>query len=302
MKRLFVFVPAIVLVLFLLNSFVLKEKERGEEIIELAKSSATVTLQDKLFINPFAKVTAGNGKSNKSKPLNLLIKSTDGGQTWQDISKALPETEQRIDFFAGESELYLHVKNAMYRSKSNLKIPVWVMVDVPDLQSASSRPSTSIAFNGSGVIAFNYDGHVYQKTPAVKNWLPLYSNFKKPSLRTVFTSADGTVFLGYDHGLYKSTDKGKNWKQVQKGMVMNVIESQGVLLATAGNGIIRSTDNGEHWQWVINEGGVGIAVERIKGGFAAISYNAITKSRRIHISLDGGKTWQLLMEDSRLPH
>ncbi len=47
MKRSFVFVPAILLVLFLINSFVLKEKEAG-------------------------------------KKTNIVFKSTDGGQIWQD--------------------------------------------------------------------------------------------------------------------------------------------------------------------------------------------------------------------------
>jgi photosystem II stability/assembly factor-like uncharacterized protein len=153
MKRLFVLISAAVLVMFLLNSFVLKEKETGE------------------------KTTDGT----KSEPANIVFTSTDSGQTWQDISKELPGKE-------------------------------------------------------------------------------------------------------------------KNWKQVQNGSVMNIVESEGVLIATGQKGIMRSTDNGEHWQWVISEGGVGIAVERIKGGFAAISYNTETKSRRIHISLDGGKAWQAIDE------
>jgi photosystem II stability/assembly factor-like uncharacterized protein len=182
----------------------------------------------------------------------------------------------------------------MYRSKSNLKTPVWEKENVPDLQSA---PSTSIAFNRSGVMAFNYEGQIYQKMPAAETWLPIHTNFKKHSMRTIFETSDGTVFLGYDHGLYKSTDKGKNWKQVQnEGWVMNMVESEGVLIATGTKGIMRSTDNGEHWQWVIREGGVGIAIERIEGGFAAISYNTRTQSRRIHISLDSGKTWKAISD------
>lgn len=58
MKRIFVFVPTILLVLFLINSFVLKEKEAREKT-------------------------------------NIVFKSTDGGQTWQDISKGLPENLRR---------------------------------------------------------------------------------------------------------------------------------------------------------------------------------------------------------------
>ena len=52
-----------------------------------------------------------------------------------------------------------------------------------------------------------------------------------------------------------------------------MVESNGVLLATSQRGIIRSTDDGENWALVISEGGVGIDVERIEGGFAAITYS-----------------------------
>lgn len=254
MKTLLVFVPGFLLVLFLLNSFVVKEKE-------------------------------------------AILKSTDGGQTWQDISKGLPETEQRVNFYAGASDLYLNVKDAVYHSKANLKSPVWEKEQIPDLQSAPSRPLTSIAFNRSGVMAFNYRGEIYQKAPATEAWLPIHANFKRNTMRTIFESADGAVFIGFGHGLYKSTDKGVNWRKVKHdGGVVNMVESDGVLVATGTKGIMRSTDNGEHWQWVIKEGGYGMAVERIEGGFAAIDYNTTTKSRRVHISLDGGRTWKAISD------
>ena len=222
---------------------------------------------------------------------NIIFQSKDGGQTWQDISQGLPENEQPEVFFAGESDLYLRVKNGMYRSKSNLKTLVWEKETGLDLRGAS------IAFNRSGVMAYNYEGQIYQKVPATGTWLPVYTSFKGRSMRTVFETSDGTVFLGCDSGLYKSVDKGESWKQVQnEGWVMNMVESEGLLIATGQKGIMRSTDLGEHWEWVIREGGVGIAIERIEGGFAAISCNTMTMSRRIHISLDNGQTWKAIDE------
>ena len=80
---------------------------------------------------------------------------------------------------------------------------------------------------------------------------------------------------------------------------MKLIESNGILLATSQGGIIRSTDDGENWDRVISEGGVGIAVERIKGGFAAITFNTKSNTRRVRTSYDGGKTWQPI--DADLP-
>jgi len=42
---------------------------------------------------------------------NIVFKSADGGQTWQDISEGLPSIEQPEGFFTGEPYLYLQAKN-----------------------------------------------------------------------------------------------------------------------------------------------------------------------------------------------
>jgi photosystem II stability/assembly factor-like uncharacterized protein len=235
----------------------------------------------------------------EAEATNIILQSKDGGQTWQDITHGLPETKDRVAFYAGTSEVYLSTKGAMYRSKSNLKTPVWEKENVPYLRS------TSIVFSPSGVIAYSYDGHIYQKKPSSdpdrsREWLPIYTSLKSTNLErhevaTLFEASDGTVFRSTGRSFSKSTDKARSWKLLQKGWVGNIVESEGVLMAAGQQGIMRSTDNGEHWEWVISEGGWhGIAVERIDGGFAAIAYNTQTKSRSIFISMDSGKTWKAI--------
>ena len=80
---------------------------------------------------------------------------------------------------------------------------------------------------------------------------------------------------------------------------MKMVESNGVLMATSQDGILRSTDDGENWDCVLNEGGVGIDIASIKGGFAAINYNTESMTRRVRTSYDDGKTWQPI--DAGLP-
>ena len=238
-------------------------------------------------------IAANHGTGNDVEPeaTDIIFQSTDGGETWQDISHSLPGNEQPEVFFAGDSDLYLRIKNEMYRSKSNLETPVW------EKENGLNPQNVSIAFNRSGVVAYNYEGQIYQKTRPSGTWLPIFPNFQTQSMRSIFETSDGTLFLGFNSGIYKSADNGQNWNQVQdEGGFMQMVEAEGVLVATGRRGIMRSTDNGEHWEWVIREGGVGIAIERITGGFAAISCNTTTMSRRVYVSSDSGKTWKAIDE------
>ncbi|MBK6392730.1 MAG: exo-alpha-sialidase [Saprospiraceae bacterium] len=239
-------------------------------------------------------------KLNWNKPgvVNIVFKSTDGGQTWQDISRGLPENLQAEDirrdgFFANESGLYVRTENGIYHSKPTATGSFWEKEIFPDKLG-------SIAPVKMGILAYNDYGQFLQKLNATGDWSPIYSNFKEKEVLTVFESAGGTAFIGSNHGLFKSINSGKTWKQVYTGgWVMKLVESNGVLLATSLNGILRSADQGESWDCVINEGGVGIAVECINGGFAAITYNTKSMTRRVRTSYDGGKIWQPI--DGDLP-
>ena len=258
----------------------------GNEALEFPQSSPLPDSQQKL-------------NKNKSGVANIVFKSTDGGQTWQDISKGLPEPVNdhygvgRNDFFSDDNGLYLTAGNGIYHSKPNSKAPFWIKEIFPDEYS-------SITPGKTGIFAYNYGGGILQKTNGMSVWSPIFTNFQEKQVRTVFETAGGTIFIGSDRGLFKSTNRGKTWKHVHAGgLVMKLVESNGVLVATSMRGIIRSTDDGENWALVISEGGVGIAVERIQGGFAAITFNTRSNSRRVRTSYDGGKTWQPI--DAGLP-
>jgi photosystem II stability/assembly factor-like uncharacterized protein len=271
--------------LFTADAKVIKVGEQND--VSLGTGSNPAKNSKPLTANPSTPNPVG------SEATNIILQSTDGGQTWEDVSYSLPDKQLPESFFAGESDLYLRVMDGMYRSKSALNTPLWEKVKGLD-------PKTnSIAFNPSGVMAYSYDGHIYQKKSSSETWLPIFTELKSHSLQTIFEASDGTLFLSTGKSLSKSADKARTWKVVQNGGVGDIVESEGVLVATGQQGIMRSTDGGEHWEWVISEGGVGIDAERIEGGFAAITFNTTTQSRRIRISMDAGKTWQAI--DAGLP-
>ena len=233
-------------------------------------------------------------KSVKTGAANIIFQSTDGGQTWQDISQGLPENVQADEFVEKNNELYLRTGNGIYHSKPTSPAPYWQKENFPAERG-------NIAPGKNGIFAYNYqNGQFLKKINGTNQWLPTYTNLLERQVRNMFETSGGTVFIGSDRGLFKSTDSGKSWKHVQAGgWVIKMVESNGILLATSQSGIIRSTDDGENWDIVISEGGVGIAVERINGGFAAISYNTQSETRRVRTSYDGGKTWQPI--DANLP-
>lgn len=235
-----------------------------------------------------------NKKRDKTGTTNIVFRSADSGQTWQDISDGLPKPVKdeysggRDVFFADANGLWLTDGNGIYHTKPNFTAPFWNKEIFPNEHS-------SIAPGKAGIFAYNYSGGgIFQKTNGTGVWSPVFTNFQAKWVLSVFETAGGTVFIGSDRGLFKSTNSGKSWKQLPAGGWGKMVESNGVLLATSQGGILRSTDDGENWSLVISEGGVGIDVERIEGGFAAITYSTVSKTRRIRTSYDGGKTWQAI--------
>jgi photosystem II stability/assembly factor-like uncharacterized protein len=251
----------------------------------------------------FGDVFRYDGKSftnltSKSGLVNTVFKSTDGGQTWQDISKGLPENLRKDSirvnsFFANDKGLFLRVGNGLYHSTPNATAPFWTKEIFPDSQPRYFGEHSSIAPGKSGIFANNYWGVNLKKTNGTSVWSPIFENFQGPGTRIVFETAGGTVFIGTSRGLFKTANSGKTWKHVHAGgLVGNLTESDGILLATSMRRIIRSTDNGENWAVVISDSSVAFDVKQIKGGFAAITAGSESGTRSLKTSYDGGITWQ----------
>ncbi len=236
------------------------------------------------FVYP---VTDGEQKPTTHKPgvSTMVLKSTDGGQSWQDISEGLPGDKLEGNLFVNDRGFYLRTGNYIYHNKPNNVAPFWEKEIFPDEHS-------NIAPGRSGMFAYNYHlGQFRQQKNGSVEWSPIYEDFKLKGIIDIFETEAGTVFIVCDRGrgLFRSADNGKNWKEVTRG-VWKMVESNGVLMANSVNGIIRSSDDGQT---------VGIGISPIDGGFAAITFNTRSKTRRVRASYDSGKTWQAI--DDGLP-
>jgi len=270
------------LLVFLLPCFLSCQQAEEQALLDLTSGQG------------MGKITSGTG--------NIVFQSADGGQTWQDISAGLPEGLKQLTFFADESELMLCTEKGIYKNSTASNTPHW------EKEMSMEQQLTHVSAGPDGVMAVSDNGQILQKLNDMGVWMPIFTNFKHQYVSTIFTAKDGSIFIGADvrwgrgqQGIFKSADQGKTWKHVmQHGWGIQMVESDGVLLSTTNQGgILRSTDGGETWEVALNEGGVGIAVEAIKGGFAAITYNTESETRHIHTTTDGGKTWQRI--DAGLP-
>ena len=223
---------------------------------------------------------------------NIVFKSTDCGQTWQDISKGLPENLRKDsilgnNFFANDKGLFLKVGNGLYQSTPNATAPFWTKALLPGEYSI-------IAPGKSGTIAYNYWAVNVKKTNGTSVWSPVFDTFQIPVARSAFETAGGAIFIGTQKGFFKTNDNGATWKYVYAGsLVGHMAELDGVLLATNWRRIIRSTDNGENWAPVTSDTSMVWDVKQISGGFAAMTSTSASNPRGIKTSYDGGKTWQL---------
>jgi photosystem II stability/assembly factor-like uncharacterized protein len=231
-----------------------------------------------------------NQKTEKAGTAQIVFRSTDGGESWEDISKGLPESLQKgsirgNSFYTNDKGLFLKFANGLYRSTANVTAPFWT-------KETSADEHSSMDPGKPGVI---YWGANLKKTNGTSVWSPIFENFQRPGLRTVFETADGAIFIGTDRGFFKTANDGKTWKQVHAGdLVGNLDELNGVMLATSMRRIIRSTDKGETWAVVTGDTSMAFDVKQIKGGFAAITASSESGARSLRTSYDGGKTWQAI--------
>lgn len=211
MKRLPVIVPSILLALFLFNSFVLKERGAGKVV-----------------------------RNNEGRS-NAIFKSTDGGQTWQDISKGLPgnllqDGIRGDSIFANDKGLFLRVGKEVYHNTPDAAAPFWTKEILP-------KDYGSLAPGKSGIFAYNYWNANFKKRNGTTVWSQLFNNSRLVGTRSAFETAGGTVFIGTNEGIFKTDNHGKTWKQVYAGgYVGHLAEADGVLLAIGMKKILRSTE------------------------------------------------------------
>lgn len=228
---------------------------------------------------------------------NIIYRSTDGGQTWEDLSEGLPENLNVWSVFASGDNVYLGSEKGLYHSTTPPVMEPW------NKESFLGDPISDIFPGKKGLYASSFGIGFFQNIAGTDLWRPMHNTLKDRHIRSVVEMPDGTLFVACDSGVFKSSDAGETWKHVfDQYMIMSLVATDGVLVAAGVGGLLRSTDNGEHWDNVLSEDGRVQKAELFDGRIFAItrgsgSYQEVRDdpehmANRLRISSDQGKTWQ----------
>ncbi len=228
--------------------------------------------------------------------LNVIFKSADIGETWQDISAGMPNGMFIEGLTFQNNTIFASTGKGLYHMRTNVSKPTW------EKEFFLYGPIYALVSNPKGMLACTYDSGLFQNLIGTDIWKVLSNNLKDKSIRTAMLTVENTLLVGTDHGIYKSVNGGNSWKTVYEGgMILNFVEADGALIAGGEKGVLRSTDGGETWVTTLfenimskNTGRLDDQLFTIQGTVDIEKPNPGGITNRLRVSKDGGKNWQRL--------
>lgn len=206
-----------------------------------------------------------------------LLRSANGGETWQRISEA--------DFI---SRVVTARDGTVYYAATEIGAPSRIMRYRPDGDTATlalpTPPSTvnDMVVRRTGELLISTSEGLFRTRNRGANWVAL--QFSGPALpRTLVADSAGLLFGFTYEGLYTSNDTGTTWSRAAgeppaSGVMAAAADADGRIVAgTFSEGAARTTDRGGSWSVV-------------SGGIVATSITALATSQsgRVLAGTDAG--------------
>jgi len=187
-----------------------------------------------------------------SLPSYGVLKSTDGGETWQYVNTGLELTTKNINHIAvhptSPDTVYLgELNSGVYKSVDGGKS--WFKsstgITVPDVRAVAIDYS-----NPRVVYAGSQRGGIYKSTNSGQDWQVInYGMDPEAAIRSIVVDPTNsqTIYAGDWHsGVYRSLDAGKSWYRINAGLRTRAVQKLAIskdgkylYAGTQGEGVFR---------------------------------------------------------------
>jgi photosystem II stability/assembly factor-like uncharacterized protein len=236
-----------------------------------------------------------------------LLRSDDGGQTFQDalesveLTDSIPVTCAALSpIFDQDGHAFAGAPGGIFRTTSGGREWRALLFPSPPPTISSLAVSPTFAEDGT-VFAGTMEDGVFISRDGGESWVAW--NFGMLDLNVMCLaispefSEDETVFAGTETGILRSTNGGRAWREVDLpfgfeavlslAVSPNFTQDATIFAGTESQGLWRSTDGGESWQRV----GPDVMEDPVNGLLITAGQVLAITSAALWQSADNGDTW-----------
>ena len=230
--------------------------------------------------------------------LDGLFKSTDNGDTWENIHNGLEEIEVRDLMFAN-NKMYLLTINALYSSLDEGEN--WNKIETPEIFDKFAIKGDTIYGGFKGASNDPDPGGFYVSTDGGLSWEERISGLANKKVTYVFLH-NGLLYAGTYGGIYRSSNSGELWELIDSEIAINqpykevrILSVNDGLYIILPDKIYYSSDNGDNWETIFEN----IPAE-LYNDLAFTDYGIYAGTRSgLYFSDDNGESWS--SKSSSLP-
>ncbi|MEY2949035.1 MAG: hypothetical protein RLZZ248_236 [Bacteroidota bacterium] len=241
-----------------------------------------------------------------------IMQSTDGGQTWQNITDNLPSDMRIISSASNGADILVGInKKTIYRKSTNTPNP-WASLTFEGPQMANNI--TGLYPTLSGFYTYVVRDGLYYLPKGSSNWKIVNTPEGLYEVNSFVENQAGHLFIASQNGIYKSKDGGAHWEHIfAQSWMTDLVYQHHTITASGLAGLYKSEDEGQTWQKINLFSELNFSFMKVYDTtfrlnatssqlFAIRNDNPMNKDQegRIQFSEDGGRTWSIHPADQYL--